>query len=98
MVWLLHYLSVYPDVQAKLRAELQQVENPDPDYSEIEALPYLDATTKEVLRIYSAAVTHTRTVHKKTTIPLSEPVRGRNGKMMNSVTLDVGTTVRIREP
>ncbi|KAL1600452.1 hypothetical protein SLS60_006838 [Paraconiothyrium brasiliense] len=57
--WSVYVLAKHQDIQDKLRDEiltLQQTQ-PDPPYSAIDALPYLDAFIKEILRIYSPAAT-----------------------------------------
>ncbi|KAF5332603.1 hypothetical protein D9611_005494 [Ephemerocybe angulata] len=52
---ILHLLSMYQDVQDKLRAELREArENygDQPDYDQLISLPYLDAVCWETLRLY----------------------------------------------
>lgn len=52
----LHLLALHPDVQSKLRAEVVQARRDnagdDLDYDVIAGLPYLDAITRETLRLY----------------------------------------------
>lgn len=62
----------------------------------VTTLPYLDAVTREVVRLAPANVTQTRTAVRKTVVRLSQPVRGRDGRMMETVTVDKGTSVTIR--
>lgn len=61
----LHLLALYPDVQAKLRAEVVQarVDNAgaDLDYDGIAGLPYLDVVTRETLRLHCPVTFLSRT-------------------------------------
>ncbi|KAI0112811.1 cytochrome P450 [Hypoxylon sp. NC0597] len=57
--WSLYIMALHPDVQDKLRAELNTLP-PNPSYNELDKLPYLEAFSKEVLRIYSPSTTYHR--------------------------------------
>ena len=50
---------------------------------------------REVLRYRSAATMTTRVSFNEQTLPLSEPIRGRNGKSMSSVVIPAGTEIII---
>ena len=53
---ILHQLSMYPDAQTKLRAELVEATNGgtiDLDYDTLMKLPYLDAVCRETLRLFA---------------------------------------------
>ena len=63
---------------------------------EINNLAYLEAFTREVLRLYSAAASQIRTAAKTITLPLSEPVLGRDGRVMDTITIDKGSMVYMR--
>ena len=50
----LHLLSEHPDVQTKLRSEVQQAQEHhggEIPFDELMALPYLDAICRETLRV-----------------------------------------------
>ena len=50
----LHLLSEHPDVQTKLRSEVQQAQEQhgvEIPFDELMALPYLDAVCRETLRV-----------------------------------------------
>ena len=50
----LHLLSEHPDVQTKLRSEVQQAQEQHGEeipFDELMALPYLDAVCRETLRV-----------------------------------------------
>ncbi len=50
LVWMLYWIHYLPEVQQKLRAELAELDDPDP--MAIAKLPYLTAVCQEALRIY----------------------------------------------
>jgi cytochrome P450 len=68
--WSVYVLCKHQDIQDKLRAEIQALydREPEPAYSSINALPYLDAFIKEILRLYSPAATVHRQAVKDLTI------------------------------
>lgn len=63
---------------------------------DLAALPYLDAVIREVLRLWSPAPMTVRVAKEKVVIPLGTPIEGRNGQMLESVTLNKGTQTFIR--
>ncbi|KAK5652883.1 hypothetical protein OQA88_9549 [Cercophora sp. LCS_1] len=58
LVWATHVLSIHHDVAARLRTEIKALlaTKPNPDYNDLEGLPYLEKFTKELYRFISAAV------------------------------------------
>ncbi|KAI0806656.1 cytochrome P450 [Fomes fomentarius] len=92
----LHLLSLYPDAQRKLRAEIYEATNggtTDLDYDDIMKLPYLDAVCRETLRVFSPVALAGRVATKNLVLPFSEPVRGRDGRLMHEVVVPKGTVV-----
>ncbi|KAI2615518.1 cytochrome P450 [Hypoxylon sp. NC1633] len=57
--WSLYILATKHDIQEKLRAEVN-VLPPNPSYTELDKLPYLENFCKETLRVYSPATTYHR--------------------------------------
>lgn len=57
---ILHLLATHPEVQEKLRKEVlgARAEHGDLMYSELVALPFLDAVVRETLRLYYHSTTH----------------------------------------
>ncbi|KAF7354244.1 Cytochrome P450 [Mycena venus] len=85
---ILHDLAQHPDVQNKLRQEILAVDSSDIDV--IESLPYLDAVTREGLRLHpSARDTHRIAIHDDM-IPLKNPVTLSNGENVTSLPVKAG--------
>ncbi|KAI0806648.1 cytochrome P450 [Fomes fomentarius] len=93
---ILHLLAGNMTVQEKLRAELlEATQNGSIDvaYDDLMKLPYLDAVIRETLRAYSPAPLTSRTAAKDHIIPLSSPVRGRDGSLLSEIIVPKGTLV-----
>lgn len=71
--------------------------SPNPS-DEINKLPYLDKVVRETLRLIPPGIVSVRSAEKDTIVPLGTPVRGRDGTMIDSVTIPKGTAVSIRKP
>ncbi|CED83052.1 astaxanthin synthase [Phaffia rhodozyma] len=93
LTWMLHSLSTRPEIQNKLRDELLKVETSEPSLDELNALPYLDAFVKESLRFTPPAPGTMRVAAKDDIISLSEPIKGRDGKLMTEIYVPKGTTM-----
>lgn len=59
------------------------------------ALPYLDKFVKELFRLDPATPGVVRVAHKSAVLPLATPVKGRDGRMMDSVRVQKGTNIFI---
>ncbi|BEI82047.1 hypothetical protein CcaverHIS002_0212070 [Cutaneotrichosporon cavernicola] len=94
LTWALYRLATNKSMQDRLRAELVTL-GEHPDIDEIHGLPFLEKFTREILRMDSPVPAVGREPASKTTLPLSRPVRGRDGKMIDAVTVDKGTEVAI---
>ncbi|KAM5537048.1 hypothetical protein V8D89_009194 [Ganoderma adspersum] len=84
----LQLLADRPKVQDKLREEILQAvesegESDTLDFDKIMALPYLDAVCRETFRVTA----------KDVVLPLSEPIRLRDGTMFNAVHLPKGMEI-----
>ncbi|KAL1938580.1 hypothetical protein VTO73DRAFT_11395 [Trametes versicolor] len=90
-------LAQNPHVQAKLRQEILDAQEAhggaDIEYDDLVALPYMDAVCRETLRIHVPAPFGFREVRKDTVLPLSEPVRGKDGRMMHELLVPKDTSV-----
>ena len=95
--WALLELSKQPAIQDRLRTEVRAMERTirergDADFTvaDFEAMPYLQAVPKEILRFYPA-VPHTyRQPLKDDVLPLSKPVTTRSGKVISQVPIRAG--------
>ncbi|KAI0806613.1 cytochrome P450 [Fomes fomentarius] len=93
---ILHLLSQHPDAQQKLRAELIEATNggtTDLGYDDLMKLPYLDAVCRETLRVFAPVLLSGRAATKELVLPFSEPVRGRDGRLMSEVVVPRDTFV-----
>lgn len=54
LAWSLNTLATRPEIQDKLRDDITSLtgKSPDPSFSEIDALSYLDNFVNEILRVY----------------------------------------------
>ncbi|KAJ6584073.1 cytochrome P450 [Mycena vulgaris] len=85
---ILHDLAQHPNVQTKLRQETLAADSSDVDV--IESLPYLDAVTREGLRLHSSArETHRVAIHDDV-IHLKNPVTLRSGESVTSIPVKAG--------
>ncbi|KAI9059398.1 cytochrome P450 [Trametes sanguinea] len=83
--------------QEKLRAELQNAKSRHADghipYDELMSLPYLEAVVRETLRVDVPAQLRMREARVDAVLPLSKPIQGKDGSMMDSVPVPKGTIV-----
>lgn len=93
LTWMLWRLAQNPDMQARLRAECNELDHPD--FSTINQLPYLEAVVRESLRLDSPVPATMRRTQQDVTVPLSKPIIGRDGTQMTEVRLRKGTTVMV---
>ncbi|GAA5932238.1 cytochrome P450 [Sporobolomyces koalae] len=82
LTWTLWTLSRHPEMQAKLRAEIRDARKTAQDNGldeiesdELNALPYLDAVTREILRLESPVSATVRHAAQDDVIPLTRPIR-----------------------
>ncbi|KAF8150633.1 cytochrome P450 [Crassisporium funariophilum] len=92
---ILHLLSTHPRVQDKLREEIREARSKHGDmaYDELVALPYLDAVCRETLRLYPPVSVVSRTTRQDIVLPLSNPVRGLDGREMSEIPIPNNTNV-----
>ncbi|KAH9915040.1 cytochrome P450 [Epithele typhae] len=92
----LQLLSDHPDVQDKLRVELRQAYEmfgTGISYDEINKLDYLDAVCRETLRLHPPVAFASRESVSDAVIPLSEPVRGKDGSSITEIPVPKGTSL-----
>ncbi|KAJ6590624.1 cytochrome P450 [Mycena vulgaris] len=88
VAWSLYELAKSPDLQEKLRAELDEAGPADSvDY---DRLPILNALIKEILRLYSTVPQTERVAAKDSVLPLSEPITTASGKLITEIPVKKG--------
>ncbi|KAK7046656.1 cytochrome P450 [Favolaschia claudopus] len=93
VAWSLYELARNPDLQTKLRAELDEAGPSDTvDY---DRLPILNALLKEILRLYSTVPQTERVVAKDSVLPLSEPITTISGKVITEIPVKKGQHIVI---
>ncbi|KAG9018778.1 hypothetical protein FRB90_009782 [Tulasnella sp. 427] len=95
--WLLYDLAQpqHKGVQVRLSQELLAVETDRPSMEEINALPYLDAVIREMLRMNSVLDTTARIATKDDVIPLATPFVDRNGVERWEIRINRGEQIAI---
>lgn len=85
MSWCLYALSLDKRVQEKLREELLSIATDSPSMDDLMSLPYLDAVTRETLRLYPVVVSLLRQATKDDYIPLDKPFLDKHGRSHNVI-------------
>ncbi|KAI8976691.1 cytochrome P450 [Trametes punicea] len=94
MAQVLEMLSRNQDLQDKVRHELLEARGGGYiPYDQLLSLPYLDAVCKETLRMFPPTPIVMRQAFQDTMLPLSTPMRGSNGSMLDSVFIPKGTNI-----
>ncbi|EIW54967.1 cytochrome P450 [Trametes versicolor FP-101664 SS1] len=92
-------LAQNPEAQNTLRKEILEAQEArgggDIGYDDLVALPYLDAVCRETLRVHTPSPFRFRETHRDVVLPLSEPVRGKDGRMMHELHIPKNTSVFI---
>ncbi|KIJ98230.1 hypothetical protein K443DRAFT_104277 [Laccaria amethystina LaAM-08-1] len=92
---ILHLLTQHQDVQDRLRREVTEAyaERGNLNHDELVALPYLDAVCKETLRLYPPVSFLFRTTRANIVMPLSNSIKGLDGKEINEILIPKNTNV-----
>lgn len=94
--WALYALSKHPEVQTKLRHELQSAGlGEEPSMDEIEKLSYLNNFVREVLRAYAVVPLTSREAGCDTVVPVGEGYTDLNGVVRNEIHLQKGDSIAI---
>ncbi|KAI0701013.1 cytochrome P450 [Cerioporus squamosus] len=98
--WALLELAKQPHIQTRLRAEVHAMERTirergDADFTvaDFEAMPYLQAVLKEILRFYPAVPHLFRQSLRDDVLPLSKPVTTRSGNVVTEIPIRAGLRV-----
>ncbi|KAJ3507575.1 hypothetical protein NMY22_g16892 [Coprinellus aureogranulatus] len=96
---ILHVLSERPEAQDRLRQEILQAYEArggqDPNYDELNALPFLDAVCKETLRLYTPAPYAFREAKKDGILPFGTPVKTTEGQPLSELFIPKDTRILI---
>ncbi|KAI5992490.1 cytochrome P450, partial [Pisolithus albus] len=88
-------LALNPHVQTRLRGEAMAYHG-SPSYDDFQSqFPYLDAVTREVLRLHPAAPYMERVSSQEDVLPLRHPINGKEGRAISSVPVAAGQTIII---
>ena len=87
LTWCLFRLSKPENqsIQSRLRDELLSVNNAQPSLEELDALPYLDAVVREILRLDAVIGGTSRCSAREAVIPVSEPYLDRDGVLRTDI-------------
>lgn len=98
--WAFLELAKQPHIQTRLREEIHAIERMirergDTDFTvaDFEAMPYLQAVLKEILRFYPAVPHLFRQSLHDDVLPLSKPLRTKSGKVITEVPIRAGLRV-----
>lgn len=91
----LYLLTQHPEIQNKLREELMEAKRTygDVPYDELVELPYLDAVCRETLRLHPPIPILVREALQDASVPLLTPVKGLDGREMDSILVPKGTRI-----
>ncbi|OJT08227.1 Cytochrome P450 94A1 [Trametes pubescens] len=95
MAQILQLLSEHPDAQEKVRREILEAGDGYIAYEKLHSLPYLDAICKETLRMYPPTPIVLREAFRDTILPLSQPMRGSDGSVIDQIPIPKGTNVLV---
>ncbi|TFK49501.1 cytochrome P450 [Heliocybe sulcata] len=95
VTWCLYALSTNPSAQSKLRSELLSVPTDTPSMDELNALPYLDAVVREMLRVHSPVPSTVRVAGRDDIIPLNRAFVDTKGREQTTVTVSKGDIIDI---
>ena len=84
-MWALYSLSLYPEFQRRLRAELLACPIPTPSMDTLASLPYLDAVVRETMRLHAAVPSTIRVAVRDDVIPLADAFVDKRGVRCDSI-------------
>ncbi|TFK29499.1 cytochrome p450 [Coprinopsis marcescibilis] len=93
-----HLLSEHPEVQERLREEIQEAQAQNAgelDHDQLVNLPYLDAVCRETMRVYPPVPMLLREARQDMMLPVSKPLIGADGKEINEILVPKGTKIFI---
>ncbi|KAF7297364.1 Cytochrome P450 [Mycena indigotica] len=97
MSWLWYVLAAYPEIQKKLREELQglSARTSQPTMDELNGLPYLESVIRETMRLHSPVSYSWRMAYSDDLIPLSTPFIDQRGRIFEALPVKKGQRVYV---
>ncbi|EPQ55423.1 cytochrome P450 [Gloeophyllum trabeum ATCC 11539] len=105
LTWTLWEIAKHPDVQDKLRKEIQDTEakvrahsggtQMELSLADIEGMSYLQAVLKASLRLHPAFPRIVRMVKDDQVVPLSTPIRSTTGEILEKIVIPAGTKIML---
>ncbi|KAG6835647.1 hypothetical protein H0H93_016143 [Arthromyces matolae] len=92
----LHLLASNQTIQDQLRAEVTEALSKhagDIPYDDLHTLPLMDAICRETLRLYPPITRVMRVARKDIMLPLSTPIKGVDGREMDSILVPKDTKI-----
>ncbi|KAK7045350.1 hypothetical protein VNI00_007599 [Paramarasmius palmivorus] len=90
----LQLLATHPDVQRRLREEVDEAfQDGDASYERLVSLPLLDAICRETLRLYPPISKLVRIAKHDVVLPLSTPVVGIDGSAVTEILVPKNTEI-----
>ncbi|KAG5733846.1 Cytochrome P450 3A9, partial [Termitomyces sp. T112] len=94
----LHLLALHSEAQERLRAEVTEARKShdgDIPYDDLVSLPFMDAVCRETLRLHAPVPKVLRVARKDILLPLSTPIKGIDGREMDSILVPKNTEIFI---
>ncbi|KAG6898215.1 hypothetical protein C0992_003327 [Termitomyces sp. T32_za158] len=85
-------------IQNRLRVEVVEAykqHNGDIPYDDLVSLPFMDAVCRETLRLYPPVTRVMRVARQEIVLPLSTPIKGLDGREMDSILVPKNTKIFI---
>ncbi|KAJ7607627.1 cytochrome P450 [Mycena polygramma] len=95
VTWALFALTQHPDIQTRLREELQGVDTDRPTMDELNALPFLDCVVRETLRVHAPVPGTVRIALRDDIVPLATPYTNTKGVVHQNLLIRKGESIFI---
>ncbi|KAK0207524.1 cytochrome P450 [Armillaria fumosa] len=96
IAWILYELSRHPEVQMKVREEITIAKSNAPGtltWDDYDAMAWLNAVIKEVLRYHSLAYGFFREAYQDDVLPLAEPIITSDGQSCSEIPISKGQII-----
>ncbi|KAH8831548.1 cytochrome P450 [Flagelloscypha sp. PMI_526] len=93
--WVIFELCKHPEIQEKLRKELDTLTTDNPSVDELNRLDYLGHVVRETLRLHSPVPRTARVATSDQVLPLSCPIRDRSGNVLHEISIKKGQEIYI---